>query len=156
MAIALEKIALAEEKVGEARLTQDQAIQSRVLTGWNTTLHTNIMFATRARRSVENSRLLLDGAKSKDSANPALGHVSDEKQREIETIEDEFVAQTEEAVGVMKNVLDTPEPLRCLKELVESQWEFHRRAMEILEEVRETVGELQVEQEVSSLSCPAG
>ena len=76
------------------------------------------MFATRARKSVENSRLLLDAAKAK-AKNPGWhlpgqaapqhdGHEdeiqSEEARVEIEQAEDEFVGQTEEAVGVMKNV----------------------------------------------------
>lgn len=76
------------------------------------------MFATRARKSVENSRLLLDAAKAK-SKNPGwklpgqkgtgAEHLDDdvateEARVEIEQAEDEFVGQTEEAVGVMKNV----------------------------------------------------
>jgi hypothetical protein len=65
LATALEKYALASERVGEARLAQDSQIQSRFLAGWSTTLNTNLMFATRARKSVENSRLLLDAAKAK-------------------------------------------------------------------------------------------
>lgn len=120
LATALEKYALASERVGEARLTQDAQIQSRFLTGWNTTLNTNLMFATRARKSVENSRLLLDAAKAK-SKHPGwklpgqtVGHAdhiddeaaSEEARVEIEQAEDEFVGQTEEAVGVMKNVSD--------------------------------------------------
>jgi hypothetical protein len=112
LAIALEKYALAEEKVGEARLAQDHQIQSRFLAGWNTTLNTNLMFATKARKSVENSRLMLDSTKaSKKNAviargmNPDdEGSLSEEARAEIETAEDEFVTQTEEAVGVMKNV----------------------------------------------------
>lgn len=76
------------------------------------------MFATRARKSVENSRLLLDAAKAK-SKSPGW-HLpgqagtrvegqddeaaSEESRVEIEQAEDEFVGQTEEAVGVMKNV----------------------------------------------------
>ncbi|KAJ5231950.1 BAR domain-containing family [Penicillium citrinum] len=36
LASALEKYALAEKKVGEARLAQDSQIQLRFLTGWNT------------------------------------------------------------------------------------------------------------------------
>lgn len=117
LAAALEKYALAEERVGEARLAQDSQIQSRFLAGWSTTLNTNLMFATRARRSVENSRLLLDAAKAK-SKNPGWlpgqtvphGESTDEEvateeaRVEIEQAEDEFVGQTEEAVGVMKNV----------------------------------------------------
>jgi hypothetical protein len=118
LATALEKYALASERVGEARLAQDSQIQSRFLAGWSTTLNTNLMFATRARRSVENSRLLLDAAKAKSkntgwhlpgqSGNRADGREDDaateESRVEIEQAEDEFVGQTEEAVGVMKNV----------------------------------------------------
>lgn len=123
LATALEKFALAEERVGEARLAQDAQIQSRFLAGWNTTLNTNIMFATRARKGVEKSRLTLDAAKAKAKGTvwklpvPAVAaaqqspregahedEISPEAQEEIEKAEDEFVTQTEEAVGVMKNV----------------------------------------------------
>lgn len=121
LATALEKFALAEERVGEARLAQDAQIQSRFLAGWNTTLNTNIMFATRARKGVEKSRLTLDAAKAQAKGNtwkipvPAVAaaqathteshdEISPEAQEEIEKAEDEFVTQTEEAVGVMKNV----------------------------------------------------
>ncbi len=40
------------ERVGEARLAQDAQIQSHFLAGWNTTLNTNLQFATRARKNV--------------------------------------------------------------------------------------------------------
>jgi hypothetical protein len=117
LATALEKYALASERVGEARLAQDSQIQSRFLAGWSTTLNTNLMFATRARKGVENSRLLLDAAKAK-AKNPGWhlpgqqtkpsdhdgDEASEEARVEIEQAEDEFVGQTEEAVGVMKNV----------------------------------------------------
>lgn len=81
------------------------------------------MFATRARKGVEKSRLTLDAAKGKAKGNtwkipvPAVAaaqspraesheeaEISPEAQEEIEKAEDEFVTQTEEAVGVMKNV----------------------------------------------------
>jgi hypothetical protein len=103
---------LAEEKVGEARLSQDQQIQSRFLAGWNTTLNTNIMFATKARKAVESSRLVLDSTKaSKKSAVMGRGMnpddetaLSEEARAEIEAKEDDFVGQVEEAQSVMKNV----------------------------------------------------
>lgn len=115
LATALEKYALASERVGEARLAQDAQIQSRFLAGWNTTLNTNLMFATRARKGVENARLTLDAAKTKAKGGlfqlpgqKQQEHVepeaSEEAKMEIEQAEDEFVGQTEEAVGVMKNV----------------------------------------------------
>lgn len=108
LSAALQKFALASEKVGEARLAQDAQIQSRFLAGWSTTLNTNIMFATRARKAVDNSRLSLDATKSnaKSGFIPGQGdgELTEEQRAKIEQAEDEFVGQTEEAVGVMKNV----------------------------------------------------
>ncbi|MCJ1250337.1 hypothetical protein MMC30_007563 [Trapelia coarctata] len=154
LATALEKYALAEERVGEARLSQDTQIQQRFLAGWTTTLNTNLQFATRARRAVENARLSLDAtkAKAKNTSrgfNPDDEHLSEEMRAEIERKEDEFVGQTEEAVGVMKNVLDTPEPLRNIADLIAAQLEFHKKAYEILSELAPVVDGLQVEQEAS-------
>ena len=182
LATALEKYAIASEKVGEARLAQDAQIQSRFLAGWSTTLNTNIQFATRARKQVENSRLSLDATKAnaKGGAFTLPGQIgrkdgtgeedlSEEARAKIEQAEDEFVGQTEEAVGVMKNVclsyhpihslfcksgantvqvLDTPEPLRNLAELIAAQLEYHKKAYEILSELAPVVDQLQVEQEV--------
>lgn len=123
LAGALEKYALASERVGEARLAQDAQIQSRYLAGWNTTLNTNLMFATRARKNVEKARLNLDAVKSRHRGTTwkmggAAGatsprddqheELSAEAQEEIEKAEDDFVTQTEEAVGVMKNVSSIP------------------------------------------------
>lgn len=106
LANALEKYALASEKVGEARLAQDAQIQSRFLAGWNTTLNTNLMFAAKARRNVENARLMLDSIKAskKAAVKGDLDSLSEDARAEIEQAEDEFVGQTEEAVSVMKNV----------------------------------------------------
>jgi hypothetical protein len=160
LATALEKYAIASEKVGEARLAQDAQIQSRFLAGWSTTLNTNIQFATRARKAVENSRLSLDATKA-NAKGPAFtlpgqapktamdDDISEEARAKIEQAEDEFVGQTEEAVGVMKNVLDTPEPLRNLAELIAAQLEYHKKAYEILSELAPVVEQLQVEQEAN-------
>lgn len=112
LATALEKYAIASERVGEARLAQDAQIQQRFLAGWSTTLNTNLMFATRARRSVESARLSLDATKSKGRKGTQVGlsgevediALGEDQRAEIEKKEDEFVGVTEEAVGVMKNV----------------------------------------------------
>lgn len=161
LATALEKYALASEQVGEARLQQDAQVVSRFNESFTTTLNTNINFAQKARKNVENARLTLDAAKAK-AKNGGLGfpaiagrrehpdedQVSDEQRVEVETAEDEFVGCTEEAVGVMKNVLDTPEPLRNLADLVQAQLEFHKKAFEIYSELAPLIDSLQVEQEV--------
>jgi len=104
---------------------------------------------------VENARLSLDATKTKAKNNTGRGFNPDDEQinadlrAEIEQKEDEFVGQTEEAVGVMKNVLDTPEPLRNLADLIAAQLEFHKKAYEILSELAPVVDGLQVEQEAS-------
>lgn len=113
---------------------------------------------------MENARFTLDAAKA-NAKNGGLGfpplaggrkeapglddeHMTEEQRLEIETAEDEFVGCTEEAVGVMKNVLDTPEPLRNLADLVQAQLEFHKKAFEIYSELAPLIDSLQVEQEV--------
>ena len=51
-------------------------------------------------------------------------------------------------------VLDTPEPLRNLAELIAAQVEYHRQAFEILSELAPAVDSLQMEQEVClSILC---
>lgn len=105
------------ERVGEARLAQDAQIQSQFLAGWNTTLNTNLQFASRARKNVEKSRLSLDAVKAhakgttwklptgqRGEQSHDDQELSPEAQEEVEKAEDEFVTQTEEAFGVMKNV----------------------------------------------------
>jgi hypothetical protein len=46
-------------------------------------------------------------------------------------------------------VLDTPEPLRNLADLIAAQLEFHKKAYEILSELAPVVDGLQVEQEAN-------
>ncbi|GAB7357658.1 hypothetical protein MBLNU459_g0151t1 [Dothideomycetes sp. NU459] len=154
LAQALEKYAVGQEKVGEARLGQDERIQHRFLAGWTTTLQTNLQFAARARKGVESARLNLDATKARvrgggRMAAAAEEHYTDAQRAEIERAEDDFVNATEEAAGVMKNVLDTPEPLKNLAELIAAQLEFHKQAYEILSELAPEIDHLQVEQEVS-------
>ena len=90
LASALEKYALAEEKVGDARLEQDKQIQQRFLAGWKTTLSTNLAHAQRARQAVENARLSLDATKAKAPKGQAI---PEDIRSEIEHKEDEFVGQ---------------------------------------------------------------
>jgi hypothetical protein len=49
-------------------------------------------------------------------------------------------------------VLDTPEPLRNLAELIAAQVEFHKKAYEILADLAPVIDQLQVDQEVRKLS----
>lgn len=148
LAQGLERFAIAQEKVGEARLAQDEQIQTKFLSGWSTTLNINLKSADKARTAVANARLQLDAAKSRAAAGGRHEEAFTEAQRKaIEQAEDNFVEKVDEATGIMRNVLDTPEPLRNLVELAKAQSEYHFRAGEILEEVAKEVGEIQQNQE---------
>lgn len=46
-------------------------------------------------------------------------------------------------------MLDTPEPLRNLAELIAAQVEYHKKAYEILNELAPVIEGLQVEQEAA-------
>ena len=147
---ALEKFAIAQEKVGEARLDQDEKIQGKFLAGWSTTLNQSLKTADKARTAVTNARLSLDAAKGRAAAGGRHEEsYSEQQKRAIEQAEDVFVEKVDEATSVMRNVLDTPEPLRNIAELVKAQAEFHARAAEILEEVSRSVDEIQMDQETS-------
>lgn len=148
LAQGLEKLALSEEKVGEARLDQDEKIQGKFLAGWNTTLNQSIKAADKARAAVQNARLNLDAVKSKASAGGKHEESYTEQQRRaIESAEDQFVEKVDEATSIMRNVLDTPEPLRNLVELAKAQAEYHQRAAEIMEATANELSELQMQQE---------
>ncbi|KAI7352743.1 major royal jelly protein [Hortaea werneckii] len=150
LAQGLEKFAIAEEKVGEARLEQDEKIQGRFLSGWSTTLNQSLKAADKARTAVTNARLSLDAAKGRAAASGKHEESYTEEQRKaIEQAEDVFVEKVDEATSVMRNVLDTPEPLRNLAELAKAQAEFHQRSGEILDEVAKNISDIQMAQETS-------
>jgi hypothetical protein len=99
---------------------------------------------------VQNARLNLDAVKSKASAGGKHEESYTEQQRHaIEQAEDVFVEKVDEATNIMRNVLDTPEPLRNLVELAKAQAEYHQRAAEILEEVTKNLADIQNEQETA-------
>lgn len=145
LSIGLEKYAVAEQKLGDARLAQDALITSRFNSAFATTLNTSLKFAGRARSNVHKARLNLDAAKA--AAKTAKPERQATARVEVEQAEDEFVAATEEAVSVMKNILDTPEPLRNLSELIAAQLAYHKASVEILNNLLPEIDELHGEQE---------
>lgn len=131
--------------MGEARLAQDSQINSQFNAAFNTTLNTNLQFAARARKTVASTRLALDSAKA--FAKTARAEKADAARIDVERGEDEFVAAVEEATTVMKSCLASPEPLRNLNDLVNSQAAFHKRAAEILSIASSTIADLKISKE---------
>ncbi|KAF9583437.1 hypothetical protein BGW38_009462 [Lunasporangiospora selenospora] len=145
MGAALFKFATVQEKVGDFRLKMDHEISTKFVQPFGTTLNTQIGFAMKARRNVQNARLTLDSAKAQyKTTKPER---SEAIRLEVEQAEDQFVAAVEEATTLMKAVLENPEPLRNLADLVAAQLTFYKEAQDILADLAPEIDELSVTQE---------
>ncbi|KZW03255.1 hypothetical protein EXIGLDRAFT_725710 [Exidia glandulosa HHB12029] len=134
--------AQATDKIGEARLQQDEAIRQHFLAPWQVTLTSSIAVAMKARAAVKNSRLELDAAKQTlKNSNPSR---QEQARLEVENAEDDLVQKTEVAIKLMKAVLENPEPLKNLNELTKAQLLFHAQAAEALQAAQGEIEELSV------------
>jgi hypothetical protein len=139
---ALEHYAAALDKVGAARLKQDQIIRDKFLQPWSATLSNSIAVAMKARQAVRQSRLELDAAKQASKA--AAPAKTEQAKLEVENAEDDLVQKTEVAITLMKTVLENPEPLKNLNELIKAQLVFFSTAGEALSASQGEIEELSV------------
>ncbi|KIY63822.1 hypothetical protein CYLTODRAFT_359325 [Cylindrobasidium torrendii FP15055 ss-10] len=145
LTIALSQYAVGWEKVASARVSHDVTIQERFLEPWQRTLNTGITAAVKARSAVERSRLELDAAKlSLKSAGPQR---QERAQLNMENCEDDLVQKTEVAITLMKTVLDNPEPLKQLNELVKAQLSYFAQAAEVLTDAQGQIDDLAIQAE---------
>ena len=95
--------------------------------------------AIRARQQVRDARLHLDGwrahLKSAEQSSTPSGSKLASIREEVEQAEDKLVSATEEAISLMKTVLDNPEPIKSLAQLVQAQLAYHRSAAATLEQL---------------------
>ncbi|KAJ3294948.1 hypothetical protein HK104_003154 [Borealophlyctis nickersoniae] len=121
---ALKKFSAVEEKVGNARLKMDAEANAKFVQPFTTTLNQTIGHAMKARRNVQSIRLTYDACRAKlKSAKPE--HV-EAARIEMEAAEDEFVAAVDDAMGKMKVVVESPEPLKNLADLVAAQLAYFK------------------------------
>lgn len=76
----------------------------------------------RARSAVNDARLHLDSWKQslKSAENSGATAKLDQYRNEVEGAEDKLVAATEEAISLMKQVLENPEPIKSLNAFVKA------------------------------------
>jgi len=142
---ALTAYGAAWEKIAAARLQHDETIRNAFLQPWQQTLSTNISVAIKARQAVRTSRLELDAAKQ---TLKTVGPAKQEAARiEVENAEDDLVQKTEVAIQLMKTVLDNPEPIKNLNELIRAQLLYHGTAAEALSAAQGEIEELSVSAE---------
>ena len=110
---------------------------------WQKTLSTSIAIAVRARGGVSKARLELDSARQ-ILKNAAVGPKGEQARLDVENAEDKLVQFTEVAIGQMKNVLENPEPIAALNQLVKAQLVFHSTAAEALAAVQGEIEEASI------------
>ena len=83
----------------------------------------------KARKKVQSVRLTYDAFRARvKSARPEH---ADAARQEMEAAEDEFVAAVDEAMGKMKIVVESPEPLKCLADLVAIQLQYFKVCLDL-------------------------
>ncbi|PKI83761.1 hypothetical protein MVES_002371 [Malassezia vespertilionis] len=135
LAELLKKLAVAENSIGNARLTQDRSIVQSFIMVWNA-FGSQINLALKARQSVRDARLHLDNRRGALKHAEQHDSVRAESIRgEVEQAEDKLVGVTEEAISLMKAVLDNPEPVQTLASLVKAQLHYYRESVGVLEQL---------------------
>lgn len=130
------------QKIGEARLNEDDTILENFVAPWQSTLSNSINIAMKARQGVKSSRLELDAAKQ--TLKTASVTRQEQARLDVENAEDDLVQKTEIAIGMMKAVLENPESLKNLNELAKAQLVFHSIAAEALQAAQTEIEELSI------------
>lgn len=133
---SLQKFALAQDRVGNLRLQQDESVKSGFLTPWNA-FGAQIQLAVKARQNVREARLHLDSWRQAVKQAEVNGKTEkvESMRSDVELAEDKLVSATEEAISVMKRVLEDPQPIKSLAAFVKAQADFHQAAQEVYAEV---------------------
>jgi hypothetical protein len=143
--VALKKISNSYERIGEAKVAEDNAVVEFFWKPFNTTLNSSIAFAMKARKNVSSARLNYDACKKK-LKNAKIEYV-DNARNEMETAEGEFVKAVEDAMAKMKIVIESSEPLKNLNSFIEAQLEYHKIVYEILSELSPEINKLELNNE---------
>lgn len=141
----LMKFGSVEDKIGDNKSRMNQEVQNRVVSPMNATLNSSIQLAMKARRNVQALRLELDGLRSRyKNVKPER---SAQAKKEIDDAEEALVLAVDESSELMRNVIDNPEPLRNIAELVAAQMDFYKESYELLADIAPEIDEIQVTHE---------
>ena len=127
----LELYLLNMNKIGNARLGQDQLICTKFNQPLATTLRQLISQLNNIQKKVEQKRIDYDLARV-NLANCTQPTKEPQLRVVMENAEDDFANTVEDAMNVMRNVLDHARPLEEFLELIKAQLAYHKLALELL------------------------
>ncbi|KAM0756262.1 hypothetical protein T439DRAFT_320963 [Meredithblackwellia eburnea MCA 4105] len=140
LSTVLKTYSTAQEQVGQARLVQDEDINKNFLQPWSATLNSSLQAAIKSRQNVNKARISLDACRS-TLTNATGGPKQEQARMEVEAAEERLVNATEEAINLMRAVLENPEPIKNIASLVKAQQAYHAKAAEALAAITADVDE---------------
>ncbi|KAL7337586.1 cytoplasmic protein [Rhodotorula toruloides] len=129
----LKTYAVTQDKVGTARTRMDEDISKNFLQPWSATLNSSIQAAMKARQNVTKARVSLDATRAQFKN--ATGQKQEQSRMEVEAAEEHLVEATEQAINLMRSVLENPEPIKNIHALLKAQQTFYAEASEALASV---------------------
>ncbi|KNE55294.1 hypothetical protein AMAG_01201 [Allomyces macrogynus ATCC 38327] len=142
---AVRKFAAAQDVIGNAELALEHEKQAKFVKPVSALLNDRLAAVARSRRNVSTLRLQLDAIKSR--FNSATPHRAEGMQVELEKAEDALCDAVEEGTKLMKGVVESPEVMRYISDLVAAQLAFHKQCAHVLSELAPEIDEMQVTQE---------
>lgn len=118
-------------KIGNARLGQDQLICTKFNEPLTTTLRQLISQLNNIQKKVEQKRIDYDLARL-NLASCTVATKEPQLRVVMENAEDEFANTVEDAINIMNNVLANAKPLEEFLELIKAQLAYHKLALELL------------------------
>ncbi|KAK4702990.1 hypothetical protein P7C70_g3233, partial [Phenoliferia sp. Uapishka_3] len=111
---------------------------------WSATLNSSLQAAIKSRQNVKSARISLDACRG--TLTHATGGPKQEQARmEVEAAEEKLVNATEEAINLMRAVLENPEPIKNLASMIKAQQAYHAKAAEALFNIQAEVEEANVQ-----------
>jgi len=126
-----------QEKIGNFRIEMDQKVQVKFLQPMQNIMDNVFAHVSKACKAAHGARLELDAIKTKCKG------VSPEKlgslQNELATAEEQFQANQRDAISRLTSVIENPQVIQCLSDLVEAQRKYHEQSFKALKEVTFTL-----------------
>ncbi|KAI5481530.1 chromatin modification-related protein [Pseudohyphozyma bogoriensis] len=139
----LKTYSVTQDQIGAARVAQDEDINKNFLQPWSATLNSSLQAAIRSRQNVKTARVSLDACRGVLKASTG-GPKQEQARLEVEAAEEKLVLATEEAINLMRAVLENPEPIKNLASLIKAQQEYYAKAAESLATIQAEVEEASV------------
>ncbi|KAH8919087.1 hypothetical protein BT69DRAFT_1353394 [Atractiella rhizophila] len=142
LGLGLQAFALAQEKIGDARMRQDMKISQTFNKPWMANLNQSIQAALKSRAAVKAARVSLDAARTSmkgiNNGDPRI----EQARLDVEAAEEKLVNTTEEAISLMRSVLESPDALKALSRFVDAQYAFYQQAADDLKSIQGEIDSL--------------